>query len=61
MMALSSQQRILLAVQPIDFRCGIDGLARLCRQVGRRQLFLPPATIVFAGLKPSSLVHHRAV
>jgi hypothetical protein len=29
--------------------------------VGRRQLLLPPATIIFAGLKPSSLVHHRAV
>jgi transposase len=33
MMALSPQQRIVLAVQPIDFRVGIDGLARLCRQV----------------------------
>jgi hypothetical protein len=29
--------------------------------IGRRQLLLPPATIVFAGFKPSSLVHHRAV
>src|SRR5258708_11582687 len=28
---------------------------------GRRQLFLPLATIVFAGLGPSSLVHHRSV
>ncbi len=33
MMALSPQQRIVLAIQPIDFRCGIDGLMRLCRQV----------------------------
>jgi len=28
---------------------------------GRRQLLLPPATIILAALKPSSLVHHRAV
>jgi transposase len=25
--------RILIAVEPVDFRCGIDGLCRLCRQV----------------------------
>jgi transposase len=24
--------RILVAIEPADFRCGIDGLARLCRQ-----------------------------
>jgi len=23
--------RILVAIEPADFRCGIDGLARLCR------------------------------
>jgi hypothetical protein len=26
-----------------------------------RQLILPVATIILAGLEPSSLVHHRAV
>ena len=31
MIQLSAQMRILVAVQPVDFRCGIDGLARLCR------------------------------
>jgi len=36
----------------VDF---FDGLP------GRRQLLLPPATIILAGLKPSSSVHHRAV
>jgi len=25
--------RLLVAVAPVDFRCGIDGLARLCREV----------------------------
>jgi len=38
-----------------DGAVGVDG------QTGRRQLLLPPATIILAGLKPSSLVHHRAI
>src|SRR5438034_8948710 len=32
MLALSPSQRILLAVQPVDFRKGIDGLIGLCRR-----------------------------
>jgi transposase len=32
MIQITPQMRILLAVQPADFRKGIDGLARLCRQ-----------------------------
>jgi|HubBroStandDraft_4_1064222.scaffolds.fasta_scaffold160687_2 transposase len=32
MLALSPSQRILLAVKPVDFRKGIDGLIGLCRQ-----------------------------
>ena len=32
MLALSPAQRILLAVNPVDFRKGIDGLIGLCRQ-----------------------------
>jgi transposase len=31
MIQLTPQMRILVAVEPADFRCGIDGLARLCR------------------------------
>jgi transposase len=30
---LTPQMRILVAVEPQDFRRGIDGLARLCRDV----------------------------
>jgi transposase len=30
---VTPQMRILLAVKPVDFRKGIDGLARICRQV----------------------------
>jgi transposase len=29
---LTPQMRILVAVDPQDFRCGIDGMARICRQ-----------------------------
>ena len=32
MLQLTPQRRIFLAVQPVDFRKGIDGLAALCRQ-----------------------------
>lgn len=33
MIQITPHMRILLAVQPVDFRRGIDGLAALCRQV----------------------------
>jgi transposase len=33
MIQITPQMRILVAVQPVDFRRGIDGLAALCRQV----------------------------
>ena len=32
MIQLTPHMRVLVAVEPADFRCGIDGLARLCRQ-----------------------------
>lgn len=32
MIQITPQMRILLAVEPVDFRNGIDGLAGLCRQ-----------------------------
>ena len=32
MIQLSPHMRVLVAVEPIDFRCGIDGLVRICRQ-----------------------------
>ena len=31
MMQLSPQMRILLSIDPVDFRAGIDGLCRICR------------------------------
>ncbi len=33
MIQLTPQMRILIAVDPVDFRRGIDGLGRLCREV----------------------------
>jgi transposase len=32
MIQITPQMRILLAVEPVDFRKGIDGLAACCRQ-----------------------------
>ncbi len=31
MIQVTPQMRVLVCVEPADFRCGIDGLARLCR------------------------------
>lgn len=33
MIAVTPQTRILVAVEPADFRRGIDGLGRLCKEV----------------------------
>src|SRR5207247_7710133 len=33
MIAVTAQTRIWVAREPADFRCGIDGLARVCRTV----------------------------
>jgi transposase len=32
MIAITAHMRILVAVEAIDFRAGIDGIARICRQ-----------------------------
>lgn len=32
MIQITPQMRILLAIEPVDFRKGIDGLAQLCRE-----------------------------
>lgn len=32
MIQLTPQTRVLVAIEPIDFRRGIDGLARVCRE-----------------------------
>jgi len=39
MIQVTPQMRILLAVEPADFRKGIDGLAAVCRQVLKKDPF----------------------
>ena len=39
MIQLTCHMRILVAVEPADFRKGIDGLARLCREQLRQDPF----------------------
>ncbi len=33
MIQVTPQMRILVAVEPVDFRCGIDGLSKICRTI----------------------------
>jgi transposase len=54
MIQITPQMRILLAVEPVDFRRGIDGLAAVCRQ----KLLEDPlsgAVFVFSSRKRVSL------
>jgi transposase len=54
MIQITPQMRILLAVQPADFRRGIDGLAQVCRE--RLQADpLDGALFVFANKRRKSL------
>lgn len=39
MLQVTPQMRIWVAVEPVDFRCGIDGLARVCREVLQQDPF----------------------
>jgi transposase len=32
MIQITPQMRILIAIEPVDFRAGIDGIARMCRE-----------------------------
>lgn len=33
MIQVTPQMRIMVALEPVDFRCGIDGLSRICKHV----------------------------
>jgi transposase len=54
MIAITPHMRILLAVEPADFRKGIDGLARLCRMVLKSDPF-SGAVFVFRNKKATAL------
>ena len=39
MIQVTPQMRILVALEPADFRCGIDGLARICKETLQQDPF----------------------
>ncbi len=45
MIQITPQMRILVAVEPVDFRRGIDGIARLCREKLRADPFCGAAYV----------------
>jgi transposase len=51
---ITPQMRVLVAVEPADFRCGIDGLAKRCRSVLRENPF-SGAVIVFRNRTQKSI------
>lgn len=54
MIQVTPQMRILLAVEPVDFRNGIDGLARVCRQTLQSDPF-SGYVFIFRNKKASSI------
>ena len=54
MLQLSAQTRVFVAVEPADFRRGIDGLAALCRQRLREDPMVG-AIFVFRNRRATSL------
>ena len=54
MIQITPQMRIFLAVEPVDFRKGIDGLAALCRQKLQCEP-LEGALFVFSSRRRTSL------
>jgi transposase len=54
MLQLTPQSRIFLAIQPVDFRKGIDSLATVCRQVLGQQP-LSGAVFVFRNRAATAL------
>ena len=54
MLQITPQMKILVAVEPADFRRGIDGLARLCRETLQHDPFAG-AVFVFRNRKATAL------
>jgi len=54
MIQITPQMRVLVAVEPADFRRGIDGLARLCRDALRSDPF-SGAVFVFCNRRRTSV------
>jgi transposase len=54
MIQITPQMAVWVAVAPVDFRCGIDGLARQCRQTLGRDPF-SGAVFVFRNRRGTGL------
>jgi transposase len=54
MIAVSAQTRIWVAREPADFRCGIDGLAKICRAILKSDPF-SGALFVFRNRRAKSI------
>jgi transposase len=54
MLQITPQMKILVAVQPVDFRRGIDGLARLCQDCLQHDPFAG-AVFVFRNRKATAV------
>jgi len=54
MIAVTAQMRIWVAREPADFRCGIDGLAKICRSVLKSDPF-SGALFVFRNRRSKSI------
>jgi len=54
MLQITPQMRILVAVEPVDFRKGIDGLSRVCRDVLRCDPFAG-AIFIFRNKRATAL------
>jgi transposase len=54
MLQITPQMQILVAIEPVDFRCGIDGLAQRCRQALKHDPF-SGAVFVFRNRRGTAL------
>lgn len=54
MLQITPQMKILVAVEPADFRSGIDGLARLCKESLRQDPFCG-AVFVFRNRRSTAI------
>ncbi len=54
MLQITPQMKILVAVEPVDFRRGIDGLARLCQEALQHDPFVG-VVFVFRNRKATAL------
>ena len=54
MLQITPQMKILVAIQPVDFRRGIDGLARLCQESLQHDPFAG-AVFVFRNRKATAV------